>query len=108
MEIDSILFDLHEVFKECSVGGWDGESSQPISEEVFRRTRDFINWLYLSSFFLNDKKDMKNPDIGAEPDGSITLEWYNSPDEVMSLSVCPDGYIYWAELICGEGRRGKF
>jgi len=88
---------LDEVFKECSFEGWDGERAKPISEEVLRCAERFLN-----SFPLG----IEAPEIGAEPDGSITLEWYRSPTKVASISINPDGWVYWAALIGASRRHG--
>jgi hypothetical protein len=88
---------LFEVFKECSSMGWDGEQAKPISVEVLQNAERF-----LSSFPLG----MEAPEVGAEPDGSITLEWYRSPNKVISISINPDGWMYYAALIGTSKRHG--
>ena len=88
---------LDEVFEECSSEGWDGERAKPISEEVLRCAERFLN-----SFPLG----IEAPEIGAEPDGAITLEWYRSPNKVISISINPDGWVYWAALIGTSRRHG--
>jgi hypothetical protein len=88
---------LDEVFEECSSEGWDGEQAKPISEEVLRCARRFLR-----SFPLG----MEAPEVGAEPDGAITLEWYRSPNKVISISINPDGWMYYAALIGTSKRHG--
>jgi hypothetical protein len=88
---------LDEVFEECSSEGWDGEQAKPISVEVLRCARGF-----LSSFPFGTEA----PEIGAEPDGAITLEWYRSPNKVISISINPDGWMYYAALIGTSKRHG--
>ena len=88
---------LYEVFKECSSGGWDGDKAKPISVEVLQ---DAIKFLY--SFPLG----IDAPEVGAEPDGAITLEWYRSPNKVISISINPDGWMYFAALIGTSRRHG--
>jgi len=88
---------LFEVFKECSSEGWDGEQAKPISVEVLQ---DAIKFLY--SFPLG----IDAPEVGAEPDGAITLEWYRSPNRLISMSINPDGWVYWAALIGTSRRHG--
>jgi len=88
---------LDEVFEECSSEGWDGERAKAISIEVLRCTKRF-----LSSFPLG----MEAPEVGAEPDGAITLEWYQSPNKVISISINPDGWMYYAALIDTSKRHG--
>jgi hypothetical protein len=88
---------LDEIFGECSFEGWDGERAKPISVEVLQDARKF-----LYSFPLG----IKAPEVGAEPDGAITLEWYRSPNKVISISINPDGWMYYAALIGTSKRHG--
>ncbi len=88
---------LYEIFRECSSEGWDGERAKPISVEVFQCAKRFLN-----SFPLG----MEAPEVGAEPDGAITLEWYRSPNKVISISINPDGWMYYAALIGTSKRHG--
>jgi hypothetical protein len=88
---------LDEIFGECSFEGWDGERAKPISVEVLQDARKF-----LYSFPLG----IEAPEVGAEPDGAITLEWYRSPNKVISISINPDGWMYYAALIGTSKRHG--
>ena len=88
---------LFEVFDECSSEGWDGDRAEPISVDVLYCTIRFLN-----SFPLG----IEAPEVGAEPDGSITLEWYRSPNKVISISINPDGWMYYAALIGSSKRHG--
>ena len=86
---------LDETFKECSLEGWDGERAKPITEEVLRNAKNF-----LKSFPLG----IEPPEVGAEPDGAISLEWYQSSDRVISISINPGKWLYYAAII-GSARR---
>jgi hypothetical protein len=44
--------------------------------------------------------------VGAEPDGHITLEWYRGPRWTLSVSVSPDGMLYYAALFGSSEVRG--
>jgi hypothetical protein len=89
---------LDEVFKECDSEGWDGERAKAISTEVLQCAERF-----LKSFPLG----IKAPDVGAESDGAITFEWYQSPDKVVSVSINPDGWVYYAALLGTSKRHGS-
>ena len=80
---------LEEVYKECSMLGWEGENAVPISREVILYTQIFLRSLPFG---------IEAPEIGAEPDGAITLEWYRSIRKVLSVSINPDGWVYYAAL----------
>jgi hypothetical protein len=45
------------------------------------------------------------PSVGAEPDGHLTLEWYQSPKRVLSVSVGPAGELNYAALLGETSRR---
>lgn len=92
-----VFQQLDEIFEECSTEGWDGESARPISIEVLQCARNFLKYLPLG---------IESPDVGAESDGAITLEWYHSPSRVISISVNPGGWIYYAALIGAKRRHG--
>ena len=88
---------LDEIFEECSSDGWDGERAKPISGEVLQCAKTF-----LESFPLG----IEAPEVGAEPDGAITLEWYRSPNRVISISINPGGQLYYAAIIGASRRHG--
>lgn len=88
---------LDETFEECSSVGWDGERAKPISEEVLQCTKAFLNTFPLG---------IEAPEVGAEPDGAITLEWYRSPNRVISMSINPGGSLYYAAIIGATRRHG--
>ncbi len=92
-----IFQKLDEVFEECSSAGWDGANAKPISVETLQNAKAF-----LKSFPLG----MEPPDVGAEPDGDITLEWYKSSDRVISISINPGGWLYFAAIIGAKKRHG--
>jgi len=94
---EETLQQLDEVYSECSSVGWDGANAKPVSEEVLQCA---VRFLY--SFSIR----IEVPEVGAEPDGSITLEWYRSPNKVVSISINPDGWVYWAALIGASRRHG--
>jgi hypothetical protein len=89
---------LEEVFEECSTVGWDGEQAKPISGEVLLYAQKFLN-----SFPLG----IEAPEISAESDGAITLEWYRSPNRVLSISINPNGWVYYAAIMGTSKRHGS-
>jgi hypothetical protein len=88
---------LDGIFEECSSAGWDGERAKPISGEVLQNAKTF-----LKSFPLG----IEAPEVGAEPDGAITLEWYRSPNRVISISINSGGWLYYAAIIGATRRHG--
>jgi hypothetical protein len=93
-----IFEKLRSLFIDCSHSGWDGENAEPISNDVLRNT-----WIFLQSLPLG----MEAPSVGAEPDGSITLEWYRSSSRVLSISINSDSRMYYAALNGISRRHGS-
>jgi hypothetical protein len=81
---------LAELTEECSQPGWDGGDTPAISQDAY-----FNAYRVLESLPLG----LPAPDIGAEPDGHLTLEWHRSPRRTLSVSVSPDGELHYAGLL---------
>ena len=92
-----VLGQLDAVYGECSMDGWDGYGAKAVSPDVFRSARQFLESLPLG---------MESPQIGAEPDGALSLEWYRTPNRTLSVSINPDGYVYYASLMGASRRHG--
>ncbi len=92
-----ILEQLDAVYEDCFLSGWDGNGAKAISHDVLRNARHFLESLPFG---------MELPEIGAEPDGAITFEWYCSPYRTLSVSINPDGYVYYASLTEASRRHG--
>lgn len=90
--------ELQAVAKECSSFGWDGYDSAPVEQEAIRQAERFLKALPLG---------MVAPSIGAEPDGHITLEWYQSPRRTLSVSINQDGDLHYAALL-GYSKQSGF
>jgi hypothetical protein len=82
--------ELQDVANECSSIGWDGYGAAPVKQETVRQAKCLLNALPLG---------MAAPSVGAEPDGQITFEWYQSPRRILSISVSPDGDLHYAALL---------
>ncbi len=82
---------------ECQEPNWDGYVAEPVSAETYRLACKFLKSLPLGT---------PAPSMGAEADGHLTLEWYLNPNRVLSVSVSPEGMIYWAALLGSSKRSG--
>lgn len=89
---------VEEIFIECSFEGWDGENARPISEEVRQRAIEFLESLPLG---------IEAPEVGAEPDGDITLEWYRSPQWILSVSISAKRELHYAALFGASRHYGS-
>ncbi len=81
--------ELESVMTECSSANWDGYNAYPVAEDTCNLAHQFLK--VLPSF-------SQPSSIGAEPDGHVTLEWYHSKRRLLSLSISPEGMLYYAGL----------
>ena len=87
--------ELHDIADECGTKGWDGYGAEPVGQETIHQAERFLNALPLG---------VAAPSVGAEPDGQITFEWYQSPRRILSVSVSRKGDLHYAALL-GYSRR---
>ena len=85
-----VFKELFDVSENCKQLGWDGDSAEPVSHDTFLNAFRFLESLPLG---------IQKPSVGVEPDGHITLEWYRSPRHTLSVSVSPDGFLYFSALL---------
>ncbi|MBE0503182.1 MAG: hypothetical protein IBX46_03550 [Desulfuromonadales bacterium] len=81
--------ELQSVFSECSSANWDGYDAYPVRADTYDLTRQFLKALPTYS---------APSSISAEADGHLALEWYHSSRWLLSLSISPEGMLYYAAL----------
>lgn len=69
------------------VPGWDGYGAVPIEDKTCDMAMRFVRTL---------PKELEIPKLGVEPDGCVEFEWYISALKIFSISIHPDGYLYYA------------
>lgn len=82
--------ELYQAFEECRRANWDGYGAVPVSQETFDQAYRFLGALPLGA---------PAPTVGAEPDGHITFEWYQSPRRTLSISISPESELHYAALL---------
>jgi len=82
--------ELATIAKECAFRGWDGFDADPIRAETV---------LAVSRFLESLPPGIPAPDVAAEPDGDITLEWHRSPWRTLSISVSRNNMLHYSALI---------
>lgn len=90
--------ELIITWEDCKNSNWDGYDAFPVKVETLNYTYAFIQALPLG-FPL--------PSVGAEPDGHMTLDWYRDPHWTISVSVSPEGVLYYAALLGNSDPRGS-
>lgn len=91
------LDSLSDVFEDCKHLDWDGHGALPVEQDTMAAAYALIE---------SCPRGVPQPEIGAEPDGCITLEWRKSPVRVLSLSVDPDGILHYAGLFGSRRSHG--
>lgn len=87
---EEVLSELETVYEECGEANWDGYGALPVLPRTYAQARRFLNSL---------QSDSPPTSVGAEPDGHLTLEWYHSRRRTLSVSIDPEGNLYYAVLI---------
>ncbi len=85
--------ELRQVRFECLTPNWDGYDSPPV---------EYITLIHAETFLYNLPDDVAKPDLGAEPGGLLTLEWYQSLGRLLSISIGKNNCIYYAAIYDGE------
>jgi len=90
--------ELFAFWQECKFPNWDGYNAFAVQEETVIKTYWFIEALPLG---------YPLPSVGAEPDGHLTLEWYSNARWILSVSISPEGMLYYAALFGAISERGS-
>ncbi|MGI8980922.1 MAG: hypothetical protein ACR2FY_16975 [Pirellulaceae bacterium] len=89
---------LWEAWQPCKVANWDGEGAEAIEQVTYQNAYRLIEAL---------PSGFPSPTVTAEPDGHISLEWYRHPRQILTVSISPEGTLYWAALVGSEDPRGS-
>jgi len=90
--------ELIDIWDECQIPGWDGYDAHPVEKDTFDQA-----WAVVESLPIT----YPLPSFNAEPDGHITLEWYRHPRWILSVSVSPEGWLYYAGLFGESSPQGS-
>lgn len=82
--------NVSKIFNDCQLPGWDGKDAVPISMQTYTKLMTIISTI-MSQVHL--------PFIGAEINGSLTLEWYRKPNKVTINIGNDDNDIYSCEIL---------
>ena len=80
------------------MANWDADGAEPVAADTLQNAYRFIEALPV---------DCPLPSVGAEPDGHVSLEWYRATNRLLSVSVSPEGVLYYAALLADEDPRGS-
>lgn len=80
---------LNEYWDTCSSLNWDGYGAKPINA---------MSNFYAHQLIRFFPPALPNPEVGVDPDGEISFEWFKGPREVFSVSIAPNGDLHYAGL----------
>jgi hypothetical protein len=90
--------ELADIWGECQESNWDGFRGLPVSRDTLRQVYHLLEEIptYITA-----------PSLSAHPDGAIAMEWYQSKNRQIVLSVI-DGEIHYAAKLGANRHHGSF
>lgn len=79
--------ELEGVRSEASAEGWDGYEGKPMHPGAYLNAKLFIAALPTTA---------PQPEVSADPDGDVALDWYFGPRQALSVSIGSDGRCTFA------------
>jgi hypothetical protein len=80
---------LEELRETCGADNWDGYGACALHKESYQEALRLLQ--YLPTMF-------PQPDVAADPDGTVAFEWSNGPRQVLSLSIGNHGELVYAGI----------
>lgn len=91
------LDELAVLAEECANPDWDAHGALPLNPRA----------LFLAEQLIAALPDgLEVPEVGAEPDGSISLDWMVSPTRVLSVSIGQTNRLAYAWLLGTDREHG--
>jgi hypothetical protein len=83
------ISQIWALVNECAEPGWDGSGAAPVDRLAAFAAADFIRAL---------PDTMPPPEVAADPDGAISLDWIRSRNHLFSVSVGTSNRLAYAWL----------
>ena len=81
------LNELEKVRDEASFPGWNGYGAKPMHPEAYSNAKLFLEALPTMAPF---------PEVSADPDGDVALDWSFGPRKALSISISSTGRCTFA------------
>ncbi len=85
--VERALDELEATRGVASVEGWDGYGAKPMNPEAYLLARRFLESLPTTA---------PHPEISADPDGDVALDWSFGPRKALSVSINEKGRCVFA------------
>jgi hypothetical protein len=89
--------DLAAVYEGCGVGDWDGAGAEPVSTKTIEKAQEFLSAL---------PSDIPDPDVGPDPDGEVSFDWFAEPDWGVAVALNADGRLSYAAVFGANRAHG--
>ncbi len=93
-----ILLLLNASLSECVNKDWDGYGALPVSVMTYVKALEFL---------VSLPESIRLPDLTADPDGSVSMEWYRTPEWIFSISINRDGKLDYAAIFGDKKHHGS-
>lgn len=94
---ERLLDELDSLYFEASRRGWDGYGAEPMSIDAYDFARIFIKALPTIAPL---------PELNADPDGEVSLDWSFGKRRALTVSVGPTGRCTFAWVLGQRSNRG--
>lgn len=94
---ERLLDDLDRLCLEASNQGWDGYGAEPVNRDAYDFAKTFIKALPTTSPL---------PELNADPDGEVSLDWSFGKRRALTVSVGPTGRCTYAWVHAQRSTRG--
>jgi hypothetical protein len=94
---EKVLTELKEVRTEASREGWDGYGARPLDPNSFDFAISFLNALPTSAPL---------PEVSADTDGEVALDWIFGKRKALTVSIGPTGRCTFAWMLGQKTNRG--
>jgi len=91
------MAELEEVRLEANQVGWDGYGALPLNPQAYHFARVFINALPTTA---------PSPEVGADTDGEVSLDWIFGDRKALTVSIGPTGRCTYAWMLGRDTQRG--
>jgi len=95
--VERALDELETMRDEASIQGWDGYGAKPMNPQAYIQAKRFLESLPTTA---------PQPEIGADPDGDVALDWSFGPRRALTVSINETGRCTFAWMRGNSTLRG--
>jgi hypothetical protein len=94
---ERVLSQFEELWSEASCTGWDGYGAKPVDPIAYRYAQSFVNALPTTA---------PTPEVSADSDGEVALDWFFGNRKALTVSIGPTGRCTFAWMNGQSTNRG--